>query len=106
MCVTVGPSLPDASTPSTPAARYDTKMFSKPALQLISNVDVPLQNLYQEELKRPIKPFKQGSGADIGFFPRSILIGLFMVGIPSLCFLGYGAIRIVSYAYRNLVMRR
>ena len=70
-------------------------------MQLIRDIDGPLENLYQKELKRPIKPFRQGSGADIGFFPRSILIGLFLVGIPSLCLLSYGAIRVGSYAYRN-----
>ena len=69
-------------------------------MQFIRDVDGPLKNLYQEELEWPIKPFKQGPGGDIGFFPRSILMGLFMVGVPSLCLLSYGAIRVGSYAYR------
>lgn len=73
-------------------------------MQLIRDIDAPLEDLYQKELKKPITPFKQGSGSDIGFFPRSILMGLFMVGIPSLCLMSYGAIRVVSYAYRNYLI--
>ena len=64
-------------------------------------MDESLEDLCQNELKKPIKPFKQGSGADIGFFPRSILIGLFMWGIPGLILISYGAIRVGMYGYRN-----
>ena len=81
-------------------------MFSRPAPQLIRDIDKPLEDLYQKELQKPLKPFKQAAGGDIGFFPRSILMGLFMVGIPSLCMLSYVAIRIGSYAYRNYLIKQ
>jgi hypothetical protein len=79
-------------------------MFSRPAMQFIRDIDGPLGSLYQDELKRHIKPFKQGSGRDMGFFPRSVLLGFLLVGVPSLCLLSYGAIRVVSYAYRKYLV--
>lgn len=80
-------------------------MFSRPAPQLIRDIDGSLEELYQKELKKPIKPFKQGSGADIGFFPRSILMGLFMLGIPGLFLTSYGGIRVAMYSYRNFLVK-
>lgn len=78
-------------------------MLSKPAPQLIGDIDRSLENLYQKELT-PLKPFKQRPGGDIGFFPRAILVGFLMVGLPSLCLLSYGAIRTGLYGYRSYLI--
>lgn len=86
------------------SVRYDTIMLSKPSPQLIGDIDRPIEDLYQQELKA-LKPFKQGSGWDIGFFPRAILVGFFMVGLPSLCLLSYGMIRTGLYSYRNYLIK-
>lgn len=95
---TVGPSLPISNGVPDLDIRYTTEIMSKPAPQFITDLDVSLEALGKEQ-KLPLKPFKQRSGFDIGFFPRGAILGAVTIVLPTLSLLAYSGYRTVLYFY-------
>lgn len=95
----VGPSLPVSSVVPDLDLRYDTRMMSKPLPQFVGDLDRSLESLSQEE-KLPLTRVKQGSGFDIGFFDRGVILGAVTIVLPTLGLLGYAGSQAASYAYR------
>lgn len=95
----VGPSLPISAVVPDLSIRYSTTMMSKPAPQFINELDGYLKEAKEEET-RPLKPFKQGSGFDIGFFDRGAILGGVTIILPTLGVLVYSACQAALYSYR------
>ncbi len=74
-------------------------MMSKPAPQFISDLDRSLESLRKEENLR-LKPAKQGSGFDIGFFDRGAILGAVTILIPMLGLFIYTGYQAAGLGYR------
>ena len=77
-------------------------MMSKPAPQYTSDLDRSLESLKQEE-KLQLKPVKQGSGFDIGFFDRGAILGAVTIVLPMLGLFIYTGYQAAGLGYRHWV---
>lgn len=102
----VGPCIPVGSSQSADInIRYDANVMSKPAPQWIHDLSSSSTDPRQfcQHASTPLKPVKQHSGFDIGFFDRGALVGAVVIVLPSICALVYGGYRVVASGYRHFI---
>ncbi|KAJ9633569.1 hypothetical protein H2204_006952 [Knufia peltigerae] len=96
----VGPCIPVGSLSADIDIRYDTNLMSKPAPQWVHDLSPrtdPRQ--FYQQASAPVKPVKQHSGFDIGFFDRGAITGAVIIILPPLCALAYGGYRAAAHVY-------